>query len=106
MEESTRNFHLRVLTQQDTERTRARNMYAIEIEVDGVIVSLDIRSVTVNGNEANLPFVSEVVYIKQATSIFKMVKVFGMTILYDGNQRLYITAQPFYDNKVSMLILK
>lgn len=47
-----------------------------------------------------LPFVSEHVHVKRATTPFIAVTGFGFHILWDGISTAYITLEPFFMNKV------
>lgn len=47
------------------------------------------------------PYFSERVFVKQATSLFMMVRGFGFQLLYDRNGRIYLTLEPYYINKVT-----
>lgn len=62
------------------------------------------HEVTVNGDEYTniLPYVSEHVHVKKATSEFVAVTGFGFHILYDGAETVYITLEPFFMHKVSL----
>lgn len=64
-------------------------------------------TVRINGKDytSNIqekPFLSRHLYVKQATSLFKMIRGFGFRILY-GFRRVSISVDPFYDNKVKYL---
>ena len=59
--------------------------------------------VKVNGEVKDIlksPYSSARVYIKQATSQFVVVKAFGFRIYYDGENRLYLDFDPFFEGKV------
>ena len=60
-----------------------------EVTVDDQIVS------------DTLPYVSQHVHVKKATSEFIAVSGFGFHILWNGVSTLYITLEPFFINKVS-----
>lgn len=40
------------------------------------------------------------IYVKDVTNMFRVVKAFGVKILYDKKRTLYIDLKPFYANKV------
>jgi hypothetical protein len=40
------------------------------------------------------------IYVKDVTNMFRVVKAFGVKILYDKRRTLYIDLKPFYANKV------
>lgn len=77
----------------------------IETQGEKVVIQGDI--VKINGQDYSSyikeqPYLSRNLYVKQATSLFKMVRGFGFRVLY-GYQRIFISVDPFYDNKVAIL---
>jgi len=65
-------------------------------------------NVKINGNDYSAyikeqPYLSRNLYVKQATSLFKLVRGFGFRVLV-GYQRIYVSVDTFYDNKVYMRI--
>lgn len=47
------------------------------------------------------PYSFNGIYVKEVTNKFRVVKAFGLKILYDKRRTLYIDLKPFYANKVS-----
>lgn len=45
------------------------------------------------------PYWTRTLYVKQATTLFKLVKGFGFRVLF-GFRRIYVNLDPFFDNKV------
>ena len=58
--------------------------------------------VALNGEVLTMPFSNDEIYVKQVTSLFKLIRGFGFHILYDGAQRIYVNLGPFYLNKVNV----
>lgn len=56
--------------------------------------------VILDGNILTLPFSNENIYVKQVTSLFKLIRGFGFHILYDSAQRVYVNLGPHYLDKV------
>lgn len=49
------------------------------------------------------PYSFNGLYVKEVTNKFRVVKAFGLKILYDKKRTLYIDLKPFYANKVRKL---
>ncbi len=49
------------------------------------------------------PYTDKLIYVKMVTTLFRMVKGYGFTVLYDINGRIYIEMSPYFTNKVSTL---
>ena len=58
------------------------------------------KLVEVNGIEITPPFVNQHVSVRRASSKFHILEAFGMSLKWDGIDRLYITLAPSYMNKV------
>ena len=58
------------------------------------------KDVEVNGVEIVPPFVNQHVSIRRASSKFLVLEAFGMSLKWDGIDRLYITLAPSYMHKV------
>ena len=107
--EDTRNdFKIRVSHDDCGENVNERNC------VDGIIIETQGNTIEIQGENGDnviingvdysssietSPFLSRVVYVKQATSLFKLIRGFGFRVLY-GYRRIYVSVDPFYDNKV------
>ena len=82
----------------------------IEIQYRSVVVKMTGKTLTINSMDYSdtidkTPYYSKHLFVKQATSRFRMVRGFGFKVLYDTNKLLYITLDPFYAHKVSDLMI-
>lgn len=85
----------------ETPNARCITKVTIGFQGDEIILqSGKYGGVSINGDLITLPFSNDKFYIKQVTSLFKLVRGFGFRILYDSAQRLYINLNPYYLNKV------
>lgn len=56
--------------------------------------------VILDGSTLTLPFSNENIYVKQVTSLFKLIRGFGFHILFDSAQRVYVNLGSHYLDKV------
>ncbi|XP_052794204.1 uncharacterized protein LOC128227575 [Mya arenaria] len=61
-----------------------------------------INDVDYSGTINVQPYISRHIYVKQASSLFKLIRGFGFRILY-GFRRIYVSLDPFFDNRVQGL---
>ncbi|KAL3832552.1 hypothetical protein ACJMK2_024186, partial [Sinanodonta woodiana] len=81
----------------------SRCILSIELIVQGVVVTLTEKSVFINNHPQTLPYSSDIVYVKEATSNFILIQAFGVQILADSSQRIYISLTPYFESKVQGL---
>ena len=79
-------------------------IFGVRVETQKSTVVIEGSSVKINGDDysasiENQPFLSRNLYVKQATSLFMLIRGFGFRVLF-GFRRVYISIDPFYDNKV------
>lgn len=76
----------------------------VRVETRGDKVTIQGDIVKINGKDLTSfireqPYLSSTLYVKQATSKFMMIKGFGFRVLF-GYRQIFISVDPFYDNKV------
>ena len=107
MEDPRASLEIRALHSDCGADMAGRNCISgVRIETQGERVVISGDMVRINGEDMTAfvkqqPYSSRTLYVKQATSIFKMVRGFGFRVLY-GFRRIYVSVDPFYDNKVRL----
>ncbi|XP_052224799.1 SCO-spondin-like [Dreissena polymorpha] len=102
------NLVIRALHEDCGTYMAGRNCIAgVRVETQGESVVIQGGSVQVNGQDytayiQDKPYLSHHLYVKQVTSLFKLVRGFGFRVLY-GQRRIYVSVESFYDNKIQGL---
>ncbi|XP_064613991.1 LOW QUALITY PROTEIN: SCO-spondin-like [Liolophura sinensis] len=97
------SLNVRLLYEQCNAARQFSCVTGLIVQTRGATVRIEKDfSVTINGREMSrsLPYSSRNIYVKQVTSLFKMISGFGFQILYDGDSRVYIKVEPFFKNKI------
>ena len=73
----------------------------VRIHYKGISVELKGTAVRINNEDiSSFPFHNDAVMVKRATSLFTMVQIIGLTMMY-GNGRFYLKVEQLYLEKVS-----
>jgi len=94
-----------VTLRQCEDNANARCVVGLDVTSQGHEVSLEHGQIYVNDVGVTLPYSDDVVYIKQATSLFLLIRAFEVTVTFDRAQRLSINLGPFFESKVKIKIL-
>ena len=105
MEEETNGLEIKMVTEQDPDRIKARIVSALEIEVLGMNAYISPGVTTIDGIKTSLPYRNDILYIKKTSDSFIFIHIFGINILFAGSDRVYINIATFYDSKVRFVLL-
>ena len=98
----TRGLTVNVYTGKDT--GSAFVITKLEVIVSQTTVEIDNIGAYVNGQHRTGAYIDDVVYVKQATGSFYLIRLFGVVIIYDKTgTSLHIHVSPYYADKVSGL---